>query len=808
MIAVVACIDPLRFDLADTRAKLRSDLEIRPETSDPHSPVVVKDPLSRRFYRFTWVQATVLARLDGLHNAGAVAGAASEQCQVKVETSQVEDFIDKLQDLLLLDNASSWSRLEKLSKRRHRLLDSVLSIKIHASNPDRLLTRMEARLGRFFFGPGFQVLGWASIAAGAILSLVNWDQLVFTLPQIFTLYSIPLILMVAFTVMTIHEFGHALTLKHFGGKVEEMGLLVLYLIPGFYCNVSDAWLLKKRERMLVSCAGGFIQLVLWSWATIAWRLLSPETLGSRICLITIAFSGIQTLFNFNPLLRLDGYYLLSDYLEVPNLRQKSFGYLKRRLSYLLIGTGRRSPFLTARERRIFVLYGVSSFAFSAGLLLILLGRLGAWMVGQYQTWGILLFSVVCLMVVPVTSRENIAAAGKLAGGVGTRIRKAPYLLIGAAIVLAAGFFPWELKVTGDFVILPGKTVGINPDVEGTLRSIYVDEGSQVKKGDVLAEIQNLVLSNAYEETRGQLASSRASLNLLKAGKSPEEIERAQRAVETRRTDLENAGRVDEERRLLLDTVAKKEAELQNAQSIFERSQSLFLGGLIAKNELERNQTAFAVAQKELAEAKGQLKVLEERTDRDRLLRTKALAEANSELKILLAGSRKESIQAVEADVARLEEKLSILEQQLEHLKIRSSIDGVVSTPYLKNKLGAYIEKGNLFCQVVDVRLVILDMPVPEKEIADVAVGYPIVVKVSAFSKRPLNAQVKSISPIAVEGAQERKVVVRGELLNADGSLKAGMTGVGKILCGKRMIGELVTRRAIRWLRTEFWEYLP
>jgi putative peptide zinc metalloprotease protein len=797
----------LRLTLPETFAKLRADLEIRRENSDPHSSVLVKDPITRRFYRFTWIQAAVLAGLDGCQDAGAVADAAAAACEADVTRGQVEEFVLKLQGLLLLDTPLSWSRLEKLGGRKHRFLEAILSVKIHAWNPDRLLVRMEKSLGGFLFGRACRFLAWVSIAAGLILSIVNWDQLFLSIPDLFTIYSIPLILAVAFLVMTAHEFGHALTLKHFGGKVEEMGFLILYFIPGFYCNVNDAWMLPKRERMQVTIAGGYVQLVVWSWATIFWRLLSPETFASRLCLIAIAFSGIQTLLNFNPLIRLDGYYLLSDYLEVPNLRKKSFQFLRQKLRLWLTGIGKRVT-LGVRERRIFVLYGLSSFAFSAVLLLIVLGRLGGWMVGRYQTWGAVLFSAVCLMVLPAANRENAAATGNLAKDVGKRIRKAPYLLIAMAVLAIAGFFPWELKVTAEFTILPGQTVAINPDVEGILRAIYVDEGSRVKKGDVLAEIQNLELSNAYEETKGQLAASMASLNLLKAGSRPEEIERARRAIDTKRTDLDNVGRVEQERKVLLDTVAKREAELKNAESNFERSKRLAEQGLIPRNELDRDQTTFAVAQKELAEAQGMLKVLEERTDRDRQLKSKSVAEAQSDLTILLAGARKESIQAAEADVAKLEQKQSILQQQIEHLQIRSTIDGIVSTPYLKNKIGAFAERGSLFCQIVDISQVVIDMPVPEKEIADVKIGYPIVVKVSAYPKQLYNARVKSISPIALAAAQERKVAIRGELANADGALKSGMTGAAKILCGKRMIGELVTRRFIRWLRTEFWEYLP
>jgi putative peptide zinc metalloprotease protein len=794
--------------LTDNCARLRSDLEIRAETTDPRSAVIVKDPLTRGFYRFTWVQATVLRGLDGRHAAGEIAAEASRQCQVQVATDQVEDFITKLQSLALLDDALSWSRIEKLTRRKHRFVDSLLSIKIHAFNPDRLLTRLDKKLGGFLFGPACHALAVTSIAAGIILTIVNWEQLFFSWPQIFSLYSIPLILVVAFAVMTIHEFAHGLTLKHFGGRVEEMGLLFLYFIPAFYCNVNDAWLLSKRRRIAVSFAGGYAQLVVWAWAAILWRLLAPETLGSRICLIAIAFSGILTLFNFNPLIRLDGYYMLSDYLETPNLRPKAFRYLKRKVSGWLIGVGSRGAAFTGREKRIFVIYGLSSFVFSAALILIVLGRLESWMVAEYRTWGIVLFSMVCLMIFPMAGKENATAAGRLAAGVGIRIKKAPYLLIMLAVLLAAAFLPWELKITGDFAILPNAQVAINPEVEGTLKAIYVDESDQVKKGDVLAEIQNLDLSNTYEDTRGELATARASLSLLQAGNRPEEIERARRVIETRKTDLDNAGRVQEERRMLEDTIAKKDAELQNARATFERSKTLISQGLIPKNEFDRDQTAYDVKLKELAEARGSLKMLEERIDRERQIRAKELQQAQSDLKILLAGSRKESIQAVEAQVAKLEEKLIILGQQLEQLKIRSTIDGLIATPYLKNKIGKYVEKGSPFCEIVDVRTVRVDMPIPEKEIEDVSPGYPIVLRVNAFPKLSFIAEVKTISPVAVEGSRQRTVVVKGELGNSDGSLKAGMTGVGKILCGKRMIGELVTRRFVRWLRTEFWEYLP
>ena len=147
-----------------------------------------------------------------------------------------------------------------------------------------------------------------------------------------------------------------------------------------------------------------------------------------------------------------------------------------------------------------------------------------------------------------------------------RFRKNPIVLILLLLVLLAGFLPWEMKISGDFTMLASKRVSVTPQVLGNLKKIYVEQGSQVRAGDVLAEIENLELSNSYEEVKGELQTQRASLDLLKAGTRPEEIEKAKSLIETRKTELYNITRVDQERAVLRETIAKKEAELANAQA--------------------------------------------------------------------------------------------------------------------------------------------------------------------------------------------------------------------------------------------------
>jgi multidrug resistance efflux pump len=786
-------------------AKLRSDLEIR---SEPDSGIIIKDPIARRFYRFTLVQASVLELLQGQIDLAAVASEVSRKHQTPVTEEQLQDFVGNLQGLLLLDHPYCWTRLGSLEKRRRTIVRSLLSIKLHAFNPDRLLTRLERNF-HFCFSRGFAAVAWSAAAIAAIISILNGESLFVSMGTLFSLYSIPLAIVVIFGVMTIHEFAHGIVLKHFGGKVEEMGFLILYFIPAFYCNVSDAWMLKKRERIRVTLAGSYAQVILWAIATIGWRLLATETLASQICLIVIAFTAIQTVLNFIPLIRLDGYYLLSDLLEVPNLRPKAMAYVKNRFISLLTGVRHEGDkVLGRREKRLFLYYGTASSLFTLLIVWIMFERLGGWIIGKYQSWGVVLISMLFFMAVPIVNKENAATSGRVTKAIMVRFRGNPVALLIVLLIVLAGFLPWELKISGDFTMLASNRVSVTPQVLGNLKKIYVEQGTRVRAGDVLAEIENLELSNSYEDAKGELEAQKASLDLLKAGTRPEEIERARRLIETKRAELYNTTRIDQERAVLRETIAKKEAALANARLNNERTQSLLSAGLIARNDADRDRTTYEVQQKELSEAKGQLNVLEEQTERNRDIKRRELAQADSELKLLMAGSRKESIRAGESLVNKLEEKLRILSLQMECLKIRSPIDGTIATAYLHNRIGDFLDMGSIFCEIVSNGIMVIEMPVPEKEIGDVRLGFPITIKVRGFPGRWYEARVRSIAPVADANGSERTVIVQGELQNRDGSLRAGMTGVGKILCGKRTIYEIASHRAIRWLRTEFWEYLP
>ncbi|MCZ6825243.1 MAG: efflux RND transporter periplasmic adaptor subunit, partial [Gemmatimonadetes bacterium] len=184
-------------------------------------------------------------------------------------------------------------------------------------------------------------------------------------------------------------------------------------------------------------------------------------------------------------------------------------------------------------------------------------------------------------------------------------------------------------------------------------------------------------------------------------------------------------------------------------------------------------------------------------------------EAEGNLRVLLAGSRPEEIEAVEAEVARLEAHHRHLEEQLRRLRVVSPISGTVTTPRPQEKVGQYAKKGDLIIEVYEFETVIAEIAISEKDISDVRVGQKVVLKARAFPRRTFEGTVTSIAPTVTlpdPVRAERTITVTTELDNPLLLLKPQMTGNARIYAGKRRIVELVTRRLSRYLRVEFWSW--
>ena len=140
-------------------------------------------------------------------------------------------------------------------------------------------------------------------------------------------YDVVLLVLLMFMIDMLHEFGHGMTCKNFGGEVHEIGFVLFYFTPAYYCDVNDAYLFpKKSHKLWVTFAGAYIELVLCSAATFVWLMARPDSFLSDLCYKIMLYTGFSTIvFNINPLVKLDGYYVLMDWLDIPDLRERAFG---------------------------------------------------------------------------------------------------------------------------------------------------------------------------------------------------------------------------------------------------------------------------------------------------------------------------------------------------------------------------------------------------------------------------------------------------------------------------------------------------
>lgn len=742
--------------------KLRSDLIVSPQDGSNGAVFVIKDPVTERFFRFKEAEHFIAQQLDGATSPDTVRQRVTERFGMTLSAENLEQFVSRLRVLGLVNDGAVGSGVGP--RPRRRIAGDFLYLRFRIFDPDRLLDRMLPRV-RWLFTPYFLASSAALVLIAVGITVGHWAEIFRQFREMFRWESLLLAWFISLAVITAHEFSHGLTCKYFGGRVREIGFMLIYFQPAFYCNVSDAWLFpEKSKRLWVTFAGGYFEIFLWALATLLWRVTDPNTVLNHLALVVTATSAVRQFFNMNPLIKLDGYYLLSDYLGIPNLRQKAVGYwsagCKRLLGLGLPASGEISP----RERRIYRIYGLLAATYSYWLLGIIMFAFGGYLVREYQAWGFVFFATALGTAFRRPLRRALAGVRAGLESAESRARswkKLPKIIVGlAAAGLILYFWRLELKVSGEFTILPIRKAEVRAQVEGMIQEIARDEGDQVSAGDLLVRLGDRDYRSELIQTQAEMEEKAARLKLLRAGPRPEEI------------DLVRTG------------VAKTDERLKYAHSELERVKALTVLHLLSQRDLEQAEEQLAIREKERQEAEEQLKLLQ-------------------------AGSRVEEIEALEAVVNRLAARHAFLEEQLRLLAIPSPVSGVITTRKLKEKVGQHVPKGELIAEVHAVRRVTAEVAIPEKEIGDVALGQSVRLKARAYPHKNFHGTVVAIAPIATKPEpfqDQRTVLVTTEIDNASFLLKPEMSGLAKIYCGQCRAGELLFRRFVRYLRVEFWSW--
>ena len=566
-------------------------------------------------------------------------------------------------------------------------------------------------------------------------------------------------------IIAAHEFAHGLTCKHFGGEVHEIGFLLIYFEPAFYCNVSDAWLFPEKSRRLwVTFAGGYFEFFLWGLATLAWRVTEPGTWVNWLGLMVMLTSGFKILFNVNPLIKLDGYYLLSDYLEIPNLRKRSFAYVKNFLQRLVPGSHVEPIEASPRERRIFLAYGLLAATYSYWLLSMVALWFGQMLIARYHGFGFLIF----IATLGVLMRDSLKRLFKnplaairpifsLGSGPGRRWKALGWLAGATALCC---FLPLPLKVGGEFKILPDWNADVCAQVEGVVKAVYAEEGERVHRGQTLAEISGREYRYELEKVQSDIAKQQAKLAELERGPTAEEVAVAERDVETAdaRARYASAGYREAKQihsaSLERGRTAAAEAEdrLNYALRDLSRYEQLFKDGLVSAKRLDDAREEVDVDKKQLGEKRSELEMLTAdqltKAQGDLAVGEKEQAESRSRLSKLVAGTRPEEIAQTQEALEGLRSQESFLEDQIHHCTLVSPTDGVVATHRPHELVGHYVKKGDLIVKVDELETVAAEITVPEAEVRDVRVGEPVTMKARAFPSQAFSGKVTAIAPVA------------------------------------------------------------
>lgn len=525
--------------MTSTAPCLRQDLAILEQVVRGEKSYVVKDFTAQKYFRFGALEVNVMRHFDGRRQPVEIVEALANQ-GIRITTLAVETFARTLDRAGLLERTMGQRatlqmerlRAERRKRRRVRLFrGELLRMRWSFGNPDAILERLLSHL-RWMFTPGFVVTSVALFALYLIILGVQWERFAAALwssyaPQNVTLASLVLLWLTAGVVLLIHELGHGLTCKYYGGEVRELGFMFLYFQPAFYCNVSDAWSFpERRARHWVTAAGSWIDVVLASVAALVWVSVAPGTLIAELSVATMLMAGVTTMLaNLNPLLPLDGYFALSDWLEIPNLRHRAFGHFTWWIRRHVFGLQLAEPAASTRERRVFLVYG----ALSAAYIAMLFAVIGALVLGwARQAFG-LLGALVVIVAITALLRNALVEWGRTAA-MAFRSRRAAWRAAGTSswrkrlirlvpgVLVLGGLLPWTLTSPGRFVAHPLESRAVTAAAEGIVDLVLVSEATRVEAGAPLfrlvdrpLERQLIVVGRTVDSLVIREASARAGL---------------------------------------------------------------------------------------------------------------------------------------------------------------------------------------------------------------------------------------------------------------------------------------------------------
>lgn len=502
---------PLWYRVADLKPRLRPHAELHRQRFRGQVWYVLQDHQTGRFHRISPVANLILSLMNGQRTvrelwniAGSRAGDDPPTQDEVIQLLAQLHGSDLVQAEIPPDIAEIAERGAKTSRREILArLRNPLALRFPVFDPDRVLDRTLFLVRPLFTSVGFAV--WLAFLLTAIMIVtLNWQELTTNLSdRVLATQNLFIILCIYPVLKGFHELGHAYATRVWGGEVHEIGIMLLILVPVPYVDASSASAFaSKRQRIVVGAGGILVELFFASLAAIVWLNASPglvRTIAFNVMLI----GGVSTIaFNGNPLLRFDGYYMLADLLEIPNLATRAnryLFYLTQR--YLFQVDTDDDPVTGHGEPKWFVLYALASFVYRmfvalgiafllASKFLIFGAAMALWTVGNLIVWP--LVKGVRFIVSDQRLAANRSRAYAVTGG------------LAALAFLLLFVVPTPYAIVAEGVVWIPQNAEVRSKTDGFVETITAQPDSQVKAQSTLLQLGNPLLDSRVMVQEAQL----------------------------------------------------------------------------------------------------------------------------------------------------------------------------------------------------------------------------------------------------------------------------------------------------------------
>ena len=482
--------------VAQLRPQLRQHVRTYPQIFRSQRWYVLHDESNGRNLRFNATAYAFIGRLDGNFSvqqiwqqlATADAEPALQQDEVLLILTQLF-AIDALQSGLPIDAMEFFKRYQHERRlRRKRAVMNPLAIRVPLLDPDALLNRLLPWV-RPLFSTSAALLWLLLVGLATLLAMVNFPALHAALDRDLLAPTNLLLLLLTFILIKgVHEFAHAFAVKMWGGEVHEMGITLLVLAPVPYVDASAAWGFRdKHKRVLVGAVGILVELFVAALALFVWLSVEPGLVRDAAFNALLIGSVSTLLFNANPLLRFDAYYVLQDLIEIPNLYSRASRYYLYLLQRYLFGlTQVPSPVSADGERGWFLCYGLATLLYRLFILVVIV----LFLADEYLFLGVLLgtWAIGMQLLVPLLRGVRfVLAAPALAG---RRVRAATFsVLLLSGLAGGLCYLPVSLTTHTEGIVWVPEQAQVFAATDGFVSQVLVASGTEVAAGTPLIRLR-------------------------------------------------------------------------------------------------------------------------------------------------------------------------------------------------------------------------------------------------------------------------------------------------------------------------------